>query len=318
MLCITQVFAQSRTVTGTVTSKDDGLPIPGVTVKVKGTNVGTQTNTAGKFTLNVPASSTTLVFSFIGYETQQVAISGSVINAVLNVASNQLGEVVVTTTLGVKHQAKELGYAATNISAKALTEAHPTNFTNGLTAKAPGLVVNTVDNGIDPQTRFTLRGTRHINGNNFALVVLNGVPVSPNEVNTINPDDIESVNILNGAGAAALYGSEASNGALVITTKRGSPTGAPQITYTNTFQLENLSYLPKVQTTFGPYGGEGYPFQDPITGLITSPVPWENQSYGPRYDGHPQVIGSPLANGQVYTLPYSTVPRLNPRSRNFS
>src|ERR1700761_8304478 len=269
MLCITQVFAQNRTITGTVTAKDDGLPMPGVSVKVKGTTIGTQTNTQGKYTLSVPPNATTLVFTFIGYEPFERPIgSGDVklnqagqnlaqVNVVLNVSSRQLGEVVVTGALGVKRQAKELGYQATQIEAKSLTEAQATNFTNGLTGKAPGLVVNTVDNGINPQTRFTLRGNRHINGNNFALVVLNGVPVSPNEVNTINPDDIESVNILNGAGAAALYGSEASNGALVITTKRGSPTGAPQITYTNTFQLEKLSYFPKLQTDFGPYGGEG-------------------------------------------------------------
>ena len=244
MLSITQVFAQNRTVTGTVTAKEDGLPLPGVTVKVKGTTNGTQTNGAGKFTLKVPAGAA-LQFSIIGYITQDVTPKGDQVIVSLATASTQLGEVVVTGALGIKHQAKEQGYAATQIDNKQLTEAHPTNFTNGLTAKAPGLVVNTVDNGINPQTRFTLRGTRHINGNNFALVVLNGVPVSPNEVNTINPDDIESVNILNGAGAAALYGSEASNGALVITTKRGSPTGAPQITYTNTFQLEKLSYFPK-------------------------------------------------------------------------
>jgi len=311
MLCITQVFAQNRTVTGTVTSKDDGLPIPGVTVKVKGTNVGTQTNTAGKFTINVPASGTTLVFSFIGYETQQVSVTGAVVNAVLNVASNQLGEVVVTTTLGVKHQAKELGYAATNITAKSLTEAHPSNFTNGLTAKAPGLVVTTVDNGIDPDTRFTLRGNRHINGNNYALVVLNGVPVSPNEVNTINPDDIESVNILNGAGAAALYGSEASNGALVITTKRGSTTGAPQVTYTNTYQLEQISYFPDLQTQFGSFGGEGFAI-DPITGYVIAPVPFENQSYGPRYTGVLTQLGIPLPDGTLQKYPYST-PKKDPR-----
>jgi len=312
MLCITQVFAQNRTVTGTVTAKDDGLPIPGVSVKIKGTTNGVQTGTNGKYTLSVPANGV-LVFSFIGYSAQERAVgSASVINVVLEPASTALGEVVVTGALGIKRQAKEQGYAATQVDAKALTEAHPTNFTNGLTAKAPGLVINTVDNGINPQTRFTLRGTRHINGNNFALVVLNGVPVSPNEVNTINPDDIESVNILNGAGAAALYGSEASNGALVITTKRGSPSGAPQVQYTNTYQLENLSYFPKLQTDFGPYGGEGFPYQDPVTGFITTPVPYENQSYGPKYDGHMQVIGSPLANGQVLTIPYAT-PAKDPR-----
>ena len=316
MLSITQVFAQNRTVTGTVTAKDDGLPVPGVTVKIKGTSVGTQTNSAGKYTLSVPQGAV-LVYTFVGYTAQSIKVTGGVVNVSMLPASNQLGEVVVTGALGIKREAREQGYAATQINSKSLTEAQPTNFTNGLTAKAPGLVVNTVDNGINPETRFTLRGNRHINGNNYALVVLNGVPVSPNEVNTINPDDIESVNILNGAGAAALYGSEASNGALVITTKRGSATGAPQITYTNTFQLENISYFPKVQTEFGSYGGEGYPFQDPVTGFITSPVPWENQSYGPKYTGAPQVIGSPLENGQVQTVPYSTPAGGDPREKFF-
>src|SRR5665213_2191551 len=164
MLCITQIYAQNRTVTGTVTAKEDGLPIPGVTVKVKGTNVGTQTNTARKFTLSVPQGAT-LLFSFIGYEALSVpvVVTGATMSVQLSLASNTLGEVVVTGALGIKRQAKEQGFAATQIDAKSLTEAHPTNFTNGLTAKAPGLVVNTVDNGINPQTRFTLRGTRHIN-----------------------------------------------------------------------------------------------------------------------------------------------------------
>ena len=321
MLCITQVFAQNRTVTGTVTAKEDGLPIPGVTVKVKGTNVGTQTNTAGKFTLSVPQGAV-LLFSFIGYEALSVpvVVTSTTMNVQLSLATNTLGEVVVTTTLGIKRQAKELGYTATQIDAKSLTEAHPTNFTNGLTAKAPGLVVSTIDNGIDPQTRFTLRGNRHINGNNYALVVLNGVPISPNEVNDINPDDIESVNILNGAGAAALYGSEASNGALVITTKRGSPSGAPQVSYTNTFLFEQIAYFPKLQTQFGSYGGEGtsvygsspLPFQNPITGFIQEPVPFENQSYGPAYNGQLIQIGIPLPDGTIQKTLYET-PKRDPR-----
>ena len=218
MLCTTQVFAQNRTVTGTVTAKDDGLPMPGVTVKLKGTTVGTQTNTAGKFTLSVPSTGAVLVFSFIGYENQEQAVKGGDMTVVLNVSSRQIGEVVVTGALGVKRQAKELGYAATNITAASLTEVHPTNFTNGLTAKAPGLVISTVDNGLNPDTRFTLRGNRHITGNNFALVVLNGVPISPSEVNSINPDDIESINVLKGASAAALYGSAAANGVIIINT----------------------------------------------------------------------------------------------------
>ncbi|WP_461449769.1 SusC/RagA family TonB-linked outer membrane protein [Mucilaginibacter sp.] len=314
MLSITQVFAQNRTVTGTVKAKDDGLPIPGVTVKVKGTPNGTQTNSAGKFTLSVPAGAS-LTFTFVGYAAQTVP-SSSVMNVTLVPASGQLGEVVVTGALGIKREAKEQGYAATQINNKSLTESEPTNFTNGLTAKAPGLIVTTVDNGINPTTRFTLRGTRHINGNNYALVVLNGTPVSPNEVDDINPDDIESVNILNGAGAAALYGSEASNGALVITTKRGSATGAPTVTYTNTFQIEQISYFPKLQNEFGSYGGEGGQYQDPVTGFIIAPVPYENQSYGPKYTGALTQLGIPLADGTIQEYPYST-PAKDPRQAFF-
>jgi TonB-linked SusC/RagA family outer membrane protein len=305
LLCLTQVHAQNRTITGTVTAKDDGLPIPGVSVRVKGSTAGTQTSANGKYSVNVPANGT-LVFSFIGTKTQEVPVgSKSLINVVLETAANTLGEVQVTGALGVRRQAKELGYAATNITAKTLTETHPTNFTNGLTAKAPGLVVSTVNNGLNPDTRFTLRGNRHIVGNNFALVVLNGVPVSPSQVNTINPDDIESVNILNGAGAAALYGSEASNGALVITTKRGSSTGGPQITYSNTYQLESISYMPALQGKFGSYGGEGVPYQDAVTGFITGYVPYENQSYGPAYDGSTKQLGIPLEDGTIQSYTYS-------------
>lgn len=316
VLSMTQVFAQNRTVTGTVTAKDDGLPIPGVTVKVKGSTIGTQTNAAGKYVLSIPANST-LVFSFIGYTTTEKSTTGSTINVVLETSARSLGEVVVTGALGIKRQAKEQGAAATTVSAKSLTEAHPTNFTNGLTAKVPGLVVSTLNNGVNPNTRFTLRGSRHIIGNNYALVVLNGTPISPNEVNTINPDDIESVNILNGAGAAALYGSDASNGALIITTKKGSPSGAPQVTYTNNFLLEKISYFPKFQTKFGGYGGEGAPFQDPITGFITATAPFENQSYGPAYDGHMQQLGIPLEDGTTQSYPYMT-PKTDPRRAFFN
>ena len=261
-------------------------------------------------------SGATLAFSFIGYAGQEVTVKGSTASVVLVQAGTSLGEVVVTGALGIKREAKEQGYAATQIDNKQLTESQPSNFTNGLTAKAPGLIVTTVDNGINPETRFTLRGNRHINGNNYALVVLNGTPVSPNEVDDINPDDIESVNILNGAGAAALYGSEASNGALVITTKRGSSTGAPVVTYTNTFQLEKISYFPKLQDEFGSYGGEGGQYQDPVTGFIIAPVPYENQAYGPKYTGALTQLGIPLEDGTIQQYPYST-PSKDPRQAFF-
>ena len=318
LLFASQVYAQNRTITGTVTAKEDGLPLPGVSVRVQGTTIGTVTGVDGKFSINVPSRNSSLTFTFIGYgiETIPVGTSNN-LTVALTSSSRQLGEVVVTGALGIKRQAKEQGYAATNLTARTITETHPTNFTNGLTAKAPGLVISTLDNGINPTTRFTLRGNRHINGNNYALVVLNGVPISPNEVNAINPDDIESVNILNGSGAAALYGSEASNGALIITTKRGTNNGAPQVTYSNTFQFEKISYFPKLQTQFGSYGGEGPPYQDPVTGFITTPPTFENQSYGPAYNGQLLQLGIPLADGTVQKYPYST-PKVDPRYAFFN
>lgn len=312
----TSLYAQNRTVTGTVKGKDDGQPLPGVSVRVTGTTIGAVTNGEGKYSISVPSKNNSLTFTFIGYAQQQVTISGSTVSVVLAAEGRQLGEVVITGALGVKRQAKELGFAATNVDSKTLTESHPTNFTNGLTAKVAGLVVSTVDNGINPGTRFTLRGNRHINGSNYALVVLNGVPISPDVVNTINPDDIESVNVLNGAGAAALYGSEASNGAMVITTKRGSGNVAPTINYSQNFQIESVSYFPKLQTRFGSYGGEGPPFQDETTGFITTPVTYENQSYGPAYNGAMTQLGIPLEDGTIQKYAYST-PDKDPRRAFF-
>jgi len=308
MLGITQVFAQNRTVTGTVTAKEDGLPIPGVTVKVKGTTNGTQTNGAGKFTLSAP-NGATLVFSFVGYNQTSVVVKGSVVDAVLTSASSQLGEVVVTTSLGIKHSKAELGYSVAQISAKQLTETNVTNIANGLTAKVAGLAIYSLDNGVDPNVSVVLRGNRSLEGNNNALIVLDGVPIPSATLNSINPNDIADVTVLKGAGAAALYGSEASNGALLITTKRGTGDGKPTITYQNSFQLEQVSFYPKLQNQFGTGAGDpGY--VDPITGQYLY-VPFENEQYGPRFDGSIVDIGNgPIdsANGVQQKIKYAAFP----------
>jgi TonB-linked SusC/RagA family outer membrane protein len=323
MLCVTQVFAQNRTVTGTVTAKEDGLPIPGATVKVKGTNVGTQTNTAGKFTISVP-SGATLVVSFVGYTAQQIPVgSQGTVNVSLVASASALGEVVITTSLGIRHSEKELGYAAAKVTAKDLTQTNVTNVANGLTAKVAGLAVYTLDNGIDPNISIVLRGNRSLKGNNNALIVLDGVPVPGATISSINPNDIADVTVLKGAGSAALYGSEASNGAILITTKRGTGDGKPVITYGNSFQFQKVAFYPKLQTSFGTYGGEtaalpinpytgaagSYPSLDPITGATTY-IPYENQEYGPRYNGQTVVLGAPLdsANGTLVKVPYSPYP----------
>lgn len=300
-------MAQDRTITGTVTSSDDNLPIPGVSVKVKGTSIGVSTGANGTYALKVPSGSATLVFSSLGFAPREILVgSASTINAKLASDTKQLGEVVVTGALGIKRQAKEIGYSTTTVSAKELTATNVTNIANGLTAKVAGLQVNTVNNGIDPSIRITLRGARSINGNNNALIVLDGVPVPGGTLSAINPNDIEDVTVLKGSSASALYGSEASNGALIITTKRGSAANKPKITYANSFQLQKVAYFPDIQTKFGPYGGETVAdgFRDPNTGfpLFTG---YENQLYGPAFNGAQYQLGAPLENGEKNIITYS-------------
>jgi TonB-linked SusC/RagA family outer membrane protein len=310
MLCITQVFAQNRTVTGTVTAKEDGLPIPGVTVKVKGTTNGTQTNTAGKYSLSVPAGAT-LTFSFIGYGTQDHTPTGATENVVLSLSSNQLGEVVVTGALGIKKAEREVGYATTLITGSSADQAKPIDPINGLTGKVAGLVIQQTATGVDPSVRINLRGNRSLLGNNQALIVLDGSPVPTAILSNLNPDDIESFNVLNGSGAAALYGSQASNGAIVVTTKRGTTGGKPIITYNNSLQLEQVANFPQLQNGFGQYGGEGSPYVNPLTAQPLH-VPYENQEYGPAFDGSIVPIGVPAnsPDGPQLTAPYAAASKL--------
>jgi TonB-linked SusC/RagA family outer membrane protein len=304
LLSVTQVFAQNRTVTGTVTAKDDGTPIPGVTVKVKGTSTAVSTNADGKFSISASPGST-LVFSVIGYESVSLSASKAVVNVTLSTSAKELGEVQVTTSLGIKHSESELGYASAQITAKDLTETNVTNLANGLTAKVAGLGIFTLDNSIDPTVSIVLRGNRSLEGNNTALIVLDGVPIPGATIGSINPNDVADVTVLKGAGAAALYGSAASNGAILITTKRGTTGGKPVITYGNSLQIQNIAYYPKIQNQFGQFGGEPS-YVDPLTGF-TEDVPFENQLYGPAFNGQQVKLGAPLdsINGKQQYITYS-------------
>lgn len=307
MFVAVTAMAQDRTITGTVTAADDKMPIPGVSVKVKGTSVGVSTGANGTYSVKLPSGSNTLVFTSLGFAQREISVgSSNVVNATLASDTKQLGEVVVTGALGIKRQAKEIGYSTTTVSAKDLTATNVTNIANGLTAKVAGLQINTINNGIDPQVRITLRGARSINGNNNALIVLDGVPIPGGTLNSINPNDVEDVTVLKGSSASALYGSEASNGALIITTKRGTAANKPKITYANSLQINKVAYFPDIQTKFGPYGGETVAdgFRDPNTGfpLFTG---YENQLYGPAYNGAQYQLGAPLANGEKNIITYS-------------
>lgn len=289
-------LAQERTVTGTVTSREDGLPIPGASVKVKEIpSIGIITGSNGRFSLKIPSNGKTLVFSYLGYITKEIAIStNNQVEATLDPDSKILNEVVVTAG-GIVRSVKEQGYASTKVTASELTAGKSPTLAGGLTGKVPGLQINAVSSGVNPNYRLVLRGNRSLTGNNQALVVLDNVVVPSEVLGNINPEDVEDITVLNGASGAALYGSDASNGALLVTTKKGKRGGAPVIKVSNTYSVEEVNFFPQIQKKFGSGSTTNAQIYDPI----------ENQQYGPAFDGSTKDAGSVLQDGSIQRIVYS-------------
>ena len=316
MLSAALAFAQNRVVTGTVTD-DKGVPIEGATVRVKGSRTGVAADASGKFRISVSPGAI-LIFSGVGITTQDVAVGDqSALNVTLVRSGSELTTVTVVTAFGIRRAPRELGYANAVVSNSELNQAKPLNPVNGLTGKVSGLDIQTTDNSVNPSVRVTLRGNRSILGNNQALVIVDGNQVDNDYLARLNPNDIESFNVLKGASASAIYGSNASNGVLVVTTKKGTK-GTPRINYSSTVQGETISYLPDLQNRFGSYGGEGYDDflavhfpNDPVHVYF----PYENQSFGPEYNGQLAPLGGPVriyrADGSFFDstrmVPYSPV-----------
>jgi TonB-linked SusC/RagA family outer membrane protein len=300
-------FSQSKVVIGKVTDQA-GQPIPFATVRVKGTKIGTSADAEGNFSIKADPSQT-LIISGTGISTKEVVVGdGTALSVQVQHTSTNLSEVVVTS-LGIQRQSKELGYATAKVTSKDLNQAAVIDVSTGLQGKVSGLQINLTNNSVAPATRIVLRGNRSITGNNQALLVLDGVPVDdPLYITKINPLDVDNVTVLKGAVAAAIYGSKASNGVIVITTKHGTR-GKPYITVSNTTTWEHISYMPKFQNTFGGYGGEGG--YTNANGTVEY-VPYENQSYGPAFNG--KLL--PLGLGVPVTLPDGTVD-LNKLDTNF-
>ena len=284
-------FAQERVVSGTV-SDNAGLPLPGVSVLIKGTQTGTQTDFDGKFSIKATPTQV-LLFSYIGMKSQEASASSTKIAVKLKDDSVQL-EGVVVTALGIKRKPKELSYAVENIKSDDLTKTKAVNVATALAGKVSGLQVNVTNNGINPSTRVVLRGNRSLLGNNEALIVIDGFPSARGVLDRINPNDIDNVTILKGANASALYGTEAANGVLVVTTKKGS--GKLSITYNSSLQMETVSYLPKLQDQFG-VGG----FPD---GTL---LPLENVNWGPRFDGRLVDASEVTLDGTTLQVPFSPI-----------
>ncbi len=308
MVSCSIAFAQERTISGKV-SADDGTPIPGISVTVKGSTTGTVTDQYGSFQLSTPPGSI-LEFRGIGFTTKDVPIAGrSGFSITLDNSVSKLDELVVTAE-GVKREAGKLGYSVSTVDSKDLNVARPVNVEQGLVGRVAGLQVSTLNNGVNPSVRIQLRGERHLFADNEPLIIVDGMEVRPDYVTTINPEDVLSTSVLKGATAAALYGAEASNGVLIITTKHGE-NGKPVVRVSTEVTTSRFSAFPSLQNQFSGYGGESGnfffgPAINPYTGF-TEYIPFENQQFGPAFDKDPanSYIGGPNANGQVYKTPFS-------------
>ncbi len=295
-------IAQTKPISGKVIDKE-GKPIEGASVKVKGKQGGTAANSDGSFTISAKAGDV-LVVSSIGYDdaTSRISASTGSVKIVLSTKSIENLSEVVVTAYGIKRQSKEIGYSTQKVSAEELTAAHSTNAINGLTGKVSGLQIQTTNNGVNPDVKINLRGNRSITGNNQALLVVDGAIVPNAYLASLNPDDIDNITIIKGSEGAVLYGSEGSNGVLVVTSKRDTK-GKLFVKYSSNIQFERVSIMPDLQYDYGSYGGEGGQYIDALTGK-TKYVPFENQSFGPKYDGSMVALGTPKrmyrADGSYY------------------
>ena len=244
-----------------------GVPIVGASVIVRGTTVGVSTDADGRFTLEVPApaSSQVLEVSYLGYKTTTVTVgSRTIFNITLEESSSEIEQVVVTA-LGIKRQEKALSYNVQQVGAEELTTVKDANFMNSLSGKVAGVTINTSSSGVGGATKVTLRGNKSISQSSNALYVIDGIPMynfgggggtefdsrgATESIADLNPEDIESMSVLTGAAAAALYGSEAANGAVMITTKKGQ-SGALKVTLSSNTEFLNPFVLPEFQNRYG-------------------------------------------------------------------
>jgi TonB-linked SusC/RagA family outer membrane protein len=287
--------AQTHLVKGHVTGPD-GNPIPGITVQVEGSKTATATNLGGQFELTVPANAT-LVFTGVGYTTKTVKIGNAAnLDVALTPSTTRLNEVVVTA-LGQSSRKTKIGYATTTLNSEEINRAAPTNVLNSLAGKVAGAEISNTG-GPNSSTKVVLRGYGVISGGgNQPLYVIDGVPLTDarfgasgnydygNTANDINPNDVASVTVLHGTEAAALYGTLAKNGAIMITTKKGRA-GKLRVDFAGSANFSVVGKLPTMQSTFG----QGW------SGVF---VLGENGSWGPKLDGKVRAWGSIVDNSQL-------------------
>ncbi|MEP2774251.1 MAG: SusC/RagA family TonB-linked outer membrane protein [Fulvivirga sp.] len=302
-------WAQERTVSGKVTSAEDGSTLPGVNVVLKGTTSGTVTDIDGNYKLSIPEDGGVLVFSFIGLASQEVAIGNrSVIDIQMSSDITQLTEVVVTAQ-GIERKTKALGYSVANVQSDQVQQISEPDAVRSLQGKIPGVQIQGSSSVPGASTRITIRGNSSALGNNLPLFVVDGIPYASgqsstgsqlangaaysNRISDLDPNSIASITVLKGGAAAALYGSRAANGVVLITTKGGSGRASQkglEVSFASSYSFENVSNLPDYQNTYGAGSDGDY-------GNV-------NGSWGPKFsdlDSIPHWYGGP--NGLPNAFP---------------
>ncbi|MWB93295.1 SusC/RagA family TonB-linked outer membrane protein [Flavobacterium sp. GA093] len=310
-----QSLQAQNTVKGTVTDASSGIPIPGANVMVKGTKTSTSTDFDGKYSINVPNLSGILIVSYVGSGTIEVPVSGqTTINVGLVENNQQLGEVVVTA-LGQSKEKKALGYATSMIKADAIVKTGSPTVANALYGKAPGVRITSTPGGAG-NINIQIRGINSITGKNQPLIIMDGVPIRDgaatnndywsdqrirsNGLADINPEDIENISILKGASAAALYGSEAVNGVVLITSKSGKGKKGFGVDFSTSYSNNEIAYLPRFQYERGPgwtnanytsgyLPPDGFAYYDTNGDGVndTRGVSSSSNNFGPWFDGQP-------------------------------
>ena len=290
------LLAQTKVITGTVSSAVEGEgPIPGVTIQVKGTTVGAITDLNGKYSVTAPESATTLIFSYVGMKATEVAIGGrSVVDVVMESSLVGLDEVVVTA-LGISREKKALGYSVQDVSGDEIVKAKETNVINSLQGRISGAQITATSGAVGASSRIVIRGVSSLSGNNQPLFVVDGIPISNADFGDtgadgtnkgsgaadINPDDIETLTVLKGANASALYGSRASAGVIVVTTKKGKKGEKLSVDISNTTTFETPLRLPDFQNEYGQGNAGAFYFVDGAGGGTNDGV---DESWGPQLD----------------------------------
>ncbi len=287
---------QQQPITGTVTDSN-GDPLPGVNVILKGTTVGAITDILGKYAVSAPDRNGTLVFTFIGFTAQEIPVNGrNVVDATLAEELKSLNEVVVTA-LGIKREAKSIGYSVSAVNTDQILDANMVNFGNSLTGKVAGLNVSSLSSGAGGTSKIRIRGQLSFSANNSPLIVVNGIPINndpttssnPNAqesdlgdgLQSINPDDIESLTVLKGASAAALYGFRAKDGVIIITTKTGANKTGLGIEFRTSFTADQALDFTDYQYEYGQ--GE-FGVRPASVSDARSTGGW---SFGTKFDGLP-------------------------------